>query len=225
MNKALILQTIQEVKNSSKKRNFLQSYELIINLKDVDIKKYESQLNLYIPLTHPKGKKVKVCAFCGPELLQQAKEVCNKVILSDEFERYQKKEIKKLAEEYDYFIAQGNVMTRVASIFGRVLGPRGKMPNPKAGCVVPQNVNLRQLYDRLQNTVNVTVRHGPSIKCSVGSENMNDDQIAENSIVVYDAVVHNLPNDKDNVKDIYIKLTMGKSIKVKDKQETGGKKK
>lgn len=219
MEQELILKSISEAKNSSK-RNFLQSYELIINLKDIDIKKPEHQPNLFIQLPHQRGKKAKVCAFCGPELLPQAKEICDRVVLSDEFDKFKsKKEIKKLAEEHDYFIAQANVMTRVASVFGRVLGPRGKMPNPKAGCVVAPNANLRQLYDKLQNTINVTVKQSPHIQCAVGTESMKPEDIAENIMAVYDAVLHSLPNERENIKSAYIKLTMGKPVEVKDKQE------
>lgn len=219
MDKELLLQTIQSAKNSSK-RNFLQSYELIINLKDIDIKKPEHQLNLFIPLPHQRGKKIKACAFCGPELLAQAKEVCDRVILSEEFDKFKsKKEIKKLATEFDYFIAQANVMTKVASVFGRVFGPRGKMPNPKSGCVVAPTANLRPLYEKLQNTINIRLRQAPQIQCAVGTENMDDNKIAENIMAIYDTVIHNLPNEKNNIKGIYIKSTMGKPVEVKEKQE------
>ena len=57
--------------------------------------------------------------------------------------------IKKLAGEYDFFVAQANIMPQVATVFGKVLGPRGKMPNPKAGCVVPPKSQLGPLKERL----------------------------------------------------------------------------
>ena len=217
MEKDIILQAIQEARKSPK-RNFIQGYEIVINFKDLDIKKPEHQLNLYIPLKK-RGKKIKICAFCGPEMSTQAKDVCDRVIVSDEFDRFSKKEIKKLAEEFDYFIAQGNIMNRVASVFGRVLGPRGKMPNPKAGCVIAPNTNLSALYEKLQNTVNTKIRKDPSMQCSVGNEGMKDEEIADNIMTIYDTVIHNLPNEKDNVDSVSIKLTMGKPISLTEKQE------
>ena len=71
MEKALILETLKEAKDS-KKRKFAQSYDLIITLKDLDLKKPEHQLNLYVPIPHQKGKKVNLCIFCGPELAEQS---------------------------------------------------------------------------------------------------------------------------------------------------------
>ena len=103
-------------------------------------------MDTFITLPHTKGKKAKVCALIGPELEQQAKQVCDSVVLSDSFDRFKdKKDIKKLADSFDFFIAQANIMPKIATAFGRVFGPRGKMPNPKAGCVVPPNANLKPL--------------------------------------------------------------------------------
>ena len=217
MEKGIILHAVQEARKSPK-RNFVQSYEMVINLKDIDLKKPEHQLNLYVPLKKS-GKKIKVCAFCGTELYTQAKDVCDRAIVSDEFDRFSKKEIKKLAGEFDYFIAQGNIMNKVASVFGRVLGPRGKMPNPKAGCVVTTNANISLLYDKLQNTVNARVRKDPSIQCYVGNDSMKDEEITENVMTIYDTVIHNLPNEKNNIKSVSLKLTMGKPINLAEKQD------
>src|SRR3989338_3388540 len=108
MEKELILEAVKAA-SGSPQRKFRQSYELIINLKDIDLKKPEHQINLFVPAPHQKGRKVNVCIFCGPEMAEQAKAVCDKVILLEEFGRYDKKQAKKLAEEFDYFIAQANV--------------------------------------------------------------------------------------------------------------------
>ncbi len=224
MDKETILRTIKEARGV-KQRKFKQGIELIINLKDVDLKKPEYQVNQYLQLPHGRGKKIKICIFCGPELSQQAKANCDKAILLDEFDRYKKNEVKKIAEQHDYFIAQATVMTKMASNFGRILGPRGKMPDPKAGCVVPPNANLKPLCDKLQTTVKLKVKNGPQIQCAVGTEDMDDDKIAENILAAYESVVHHLPSEKDNIKNMSVKLTMGKPALVQEKQETVVKKK
>jgi large subunit ribosomal protein L1 len=218
MNKEEILSALAQAKDISDKRNFKQTFDLIINLKGVDMKKTDQQVSTYVTFSHSKGKKAKICALVGPELEEHAKKTCDGTITASSFDKYtDKKEIKKLASQYDFFIAQANIMPRVATAFGRVLGPRGKMPNPKAGCVVPPNANLKPLYDRLQRTVKAMTRTSPLIQCGIGSEDMKLDDIAENALTFYNAVVHLLPNEKHNVKDVYVKLTMGKPVMVGEK--------
>ena len=220
MDKEQIQSALAKAKDISPKRNFKQSYDLIINLKGLDPKKQEHQIDLFVTLPHSRGKKVKVCALVGAELEEQAKGIYDSVILSDNFEKYKdKKETKKVANSADFFIAQANIMPKIATVFGRVFGPRGKMPNPKSGCIVAPNANLKPLYEKLQRTVRVSVKSAPLIQCAVGTEDMNINEVAENALNVYDSVLHALPNDKHNIKDAYIKLTMGKPVRIGEKLE------
>ena len=214
MDKNQVTQTLKKAKENSPKRNFTQSIDLIINLKDIDLKKTEQSVNLFHTLHYPKGKKVKICALVGPELLSQAKEVCDFAVSVDEFPKYQKKEAKKLATEYDFFIAQATIMPKIAQTFGKVFGPKGKMPNPKAGCVVPPNANLKPLYERLQKTVKLQTKNDPIIQTMVGNEKMKDEEVVDNIMTVYDAMVHQLSNGKNNIKNSLLKLTMGKSFQI-----------
>lgn len=216
MKKDQVKNALESLKSDSKKRKFTQTVDLIINLKDLDLKKPEEQVDLFVRLPKGRGRKVKVCAFVGPELAAEAKKVFDKVILIEQFPGYtDKRKTKKLASEFHYFVAQANIMAKVASTFGRVLGTRGKMPNPKVGCVVPpRGVNLQQLYDQLQRTVKAKAKVGPHMQCAVGSEEMSDDDLAENIMSVYNAVVHKLPNEQHNIKSIYIKRTMSKPVQV-----------
>src|SRR3989338_1521346 len=148
MDKQQILNTISELKKSSQKK-FAQSYDLIINLKTLDTK--SNPVDVSVTLPFPKGRIVKVAAFVDQELAEQAKKYCQFVLRETDFSKYtaDKKLTKKLAEEYDFFIAQMNLMPKIAAAFGRTLGTKGKMPNPKMGCVVPANANLELLVKRL----------------------------------------------------------------------------
>ncbi len=220
MDKEQIKAAIAKAKDISSKRNFTQTFDLIINLKGLDPKKQEHQIDAFITLPHLRGKKVKVCALVGAELEAQAKGIADSVILSDNFERYKdKKEIKKIANSFDFFIAQANIMPKVATAFGRIFGPRGKMPNPKSGSVVPPNANLKSLYEKLQHTIRATTKNAPLIQCPIGTEEMSDEVIAENALTIYSSLLQVLPNEKHNIKDIYVKLTMGKPVKVGEKVE------
>ena len=231
MEKKDIQQALQNLKATSAKKKFIQSIDLIITLKDLNLKKPEEQIDTFVALSHSTGKPVKICALVGAELKDSATKVCDHVILSDEFERIaaKKKDVKKLASSYHFFIAQANIMTQVAKHFGRIFGPKGKMPNPKAGCVVPPNANIEQLYQRMQNVVHVKAKTELAAKARVGTEDMNEEHVVDNILSVYQAVIRSLPNEKNNIKNVMLKLTMGKPVLVgkneNEKQEKKAHKK
>lgn len=205
-----ILKVLLELK-SQKTRKFSQSYDLIINLKNIDLKKPDQQLELFVNLNHGVGKKRKVGAFVAQELLTQAQQVCSKAVYVDDFVNYQdKKSIKKLAKDIDFFIAQATIMPKVALQFGKVLGPRTKMPNPKLGCVVPPQANLKLLVDKLQKMIVIKVKTQPVVQVMVGTEAMTDAEVADNVMTVYTNVVSHLPSEKNNIKSVFLKTTMGK---------------
>jgi large subunit ribosomal protein L1 len=216
MNKNNILNIIKKVRENSKKRKFNQTFDLIINLKNLNLKKPEENINSFITLPYGRGKKVKVCGLVGLELGNKAKDVCDKVILKDEFEKLDKKDIKSLAREYNFFIAQVNLMPDIAKHFGKILGSRGKMPSPKAGCVVPINAELKPLYEKLQKIVKVETKNEPIVKLAIGNESMKDEEIAENILNFYDTILSLLPQEKNNIKNVFLKLTMGKPILIGD---------
>ena len=215
MKKESILKALKKSREGSSKRNFKQSFDLIINLKGIDNKKTEHQIDDFVDLHYSKGKPTKVCALVGSELYENAKKVCDHTIRHDEFSRLDKKKIKSLAKECDYFVAQANIMADVASSFGRVLGPRGKMPNPKLGCVVPPKANLQPLYDRLQKVIMLsTKKGGTSVKTIIGNEEMKDEEIVDNIISAHTHFIASLPTGKHNISDICVKLTMGPPVKI-----------
>ncbi len=222
MNKENFKKAIELVKNNSPKRNFKQAYDLVINLKDLNLKKPDQQVSNWTVLIYGKGKKVRVCALVGPELSDTAKENCDTVVMHADFPKYaeNKKLIKKLAKTHDFFIAQANTMPAVAKTFGRILGSRGKMPNPKIECVVPPNANLKPLVEKLQKTVALIAKTQPSIKCLIGTEEMKDEEVLDNIMAVYNNLVHNLPAEERNIKNIQLKLTMGPPATITQKEVT-----
>ena len=215
MNKKSIIEALKQVKESSKKRNFNQSLDLTFNLKDLNLKNPEEQIDIFTALPHNKGKTIKICGLVGPELKPESEANCEFTINTEEFSKYNNKtEIKKLAAEYDFFIAQANIMGQIAKVFGRVLGPRGKMPNTKAVCVVPPKSNLKPLIEKLKNTVRLLAKTSLQIQVSVGKEDMKEEEVAENIITIYNLLIHNLPKEENNISSILLKTTMGKPIRV-----------
>ena len=214
MEKENIKKVLEELKKNSKKRKFKQSYDLIINLQGLDLKKPDQHVDFYANLHYGKGKKLKICAFVGPEMSEEAKKVCDLTINVDEFNNLTKQAIKKIAGEHDYFIAQANIMGKVAAAFGKVLGPRGKMPNPKAGCVFLPKAQLQPLYDKLQKTIRVSAKTALMIQCAIGKDDMKDEEIIDDVMTIYNQLLNSLPNHDNNIKSVSLKLTMGKPLKV-----------
>ncbi|MFT7615712.1 MAG: large subunit ribosomal protein L1 [Candidatus Woesearchaeota archaeon] len=214
MDKKIVIEALQTLRKDAKDRKFTQSIDFVINLKDLDLKKQEQQVDFYFKAPHGLGKNRKVCALVGPELVDDAKKVFDRTIIHSDFTTIDKTAAKKLAEEFDFFVAQANVMSKVAASFGRVFGPRGKMPNPKAGCVVPPKADLNAIKANLASTIRLQAKSSPIIQVRIGSTEMDDDKIAENILSLYDAIVHHLPQEKNNLKTGLLKLTMSKAVKV-----------
>ncbi len=217
MDKKLIIATLQEVKKNSPKRKFTQRVEAIINLKELNLKKTEEQVDTYIELPKDIGKVTKVCGFVGAELSDTAKKNLDFTITQDQFDKYDPAKIKKLANEYRYFIAQANIMPAVAKTFGRILGQKGKLPSPKAGCVVAPGVDLIATKDKLSRTVRAVAKTQTCIKVPVGNETMTDEDLAENIMQFYNKVKAVLPQEEGNIKNLLIKFTMGPAVAVTSK--------
>ena len=205
MEKKDVAQALAYIRQHSPQKKFTQSIDLIVNLKGIDVKNSSHNVNTFS----------KVCALVGHELESSAKEAMDGVVLADQFSEYKsKKEAKKLAAQYDYFVAQANIMPQVASAFGPVLGPKGKMPNPKAGCVVPPNANLSHAYESLQKTIRIANKQSKSIKCIIGKEGQNEEEVIDNVMTAYNTIIHSLPNEVHNVKSVQLKLTMGPPLTI-----------
>jgi len=191
----------------NKERKFDQSVDFIINLQKFDIKK--EQVNLFISVPH-KIKEKKICGFL------EIKSNVVDTITRSEFKKYSdKKEIKKLANEYDFFIAQASLMPIVATTFGRALGPTGKMPSPQMGIMInADDKTITDLKTRINNSVKIKTKEA-SIKVTIGKQSMKDDEIVDNAVTVYNAVLKALAKGKENIKNIEIKFTMTKPQKIK----------
>lgn len=215
MEKQQILDAVKQAKADETKRNFSQSIDLAINLKDVDLNKEEGKLEEFVILPAGRGREGKVCALIGAELKEQALKICDLTILSDDFGKWEDaRKCRKLAREYDFFIGQANIMPLIAKSFGRFLGPVGKMPSPKAGHILPPKANIEPLVKGLKNTIKIAIRKAPVIHCSVGNEKMDDEKLADNIIAVLERVKGKMPMQHHNIKNIMVKKTMGKSVKV-----------
>jgi large subunit ribosomal protein L1 len=204
--KEKIKKALEELRKNNQKRKFEQTVDLIINLQKFDVKR--TPINMFVNVPH-KIKDKKVCAFL------EVKDKNVDTITKSEFKKYEdKKEIKKLIRNYDFFIAQANLMPSVATTFGRVLGPTGKMPSPQLGILSnPDEKTISETVDKINSSVKIRLKE-PSLKVSIGKESMKDEEITENVIVVYNAFLKNMPRNLENIKNIEIKFTMTKPQRI-----------
>ena len=207
-----IMEAVKEAKEQSKPRNFTQSIDIIMNIKDLDVKKPENRFDEEVTLPNGRGKDVKISFIADGELAVQAKNAgIDLVVTKEGLEELGKdrKQAKKLANSIDFFVAQADMMPLVGRFLGPVLGPRKKMPKP-----VPASAKADPIIDRLQSTVKIGVKEQASIQTLVGTQDMSDDDIAENIEAVLAILDRNLEKGRNQIKSMFIKTTMGSVVRV-----------
>jgi len=206
--KTELKKALEELRKT-KERKFSQTVDLIINLQKFNPKKDIVNIVVKLPF---QAKDKKIAAFL------EVKNPKVKTITQNDFKKYNdKKELRKLVRNFDFFIAQASLMPKVATIFGKVLGPAGKMPSPQLG-IIP-NVNDQVISD-LKENVNKSVKirtKEASIKLCVGKQDMKDEEIIANIISLFNAIVAVLPRQKENIKNLSLKFTMTKPYKIQFK--------
>ncbi|RLI08047.1 50S ribosomal protein L1 [Candidatus Bathyarchaeota archaeon] len=207
-----IVEALREARAKAKKRNFRQSVELLISLRDLDLRRPENRIREMVELPHGLGKEARVCVIASGDAALRAKKDGLDVLEREELEALagDKKRAKKLARQYDYFVAEAPLMPLIGRVLGPVLGPRGKMPTP-----VPPTADFKAVVEKLKKTVRVVAWKAPNVYCKVGTEDMDDRALAENIDAVVRALEEKLPRGLKNIKSIYVKLTMGPAVEVR----------
>jgi large subunit ribosomal protein L1 len=199
------IQKALEELRKEKKRKFIQTLDLIVNLKNFDVRK--EALNTFVSV--PNSSKKKVGAF----LIKRSNLV--ETITEEDFVKYKEaKDIKKLAKKYDAFIAVAPMMGKIATKFGRVFGPMGKMPSPQAGIITQETEDqINSMLEKMGKVIRVRNKE-MAIKLPVGNEDMDDTKLKDNVENVLKELEEKLPSGKDNIKEVLIKFTMTKPMKI-----------
>ncbi|MFN4336958.1 MAG: 50S ribosomal protein L1 [Candidatus Nitrosocaldus sp.] len=207
-----LLNLVKEARENASKRKFKQSVDLIIVLKDIDVKKGFS-INEVITLPNASNKKAKVCVIASGDLALRARKAnADKVIEGNELNALanNKREAKRLSSMYDFFLADTQLMPTVGKILGPVLGPKGKMAMP-----LPFNAPVDSMLERLRASTRARARNQLMIACRIGDEDMGDRELADNALAVINAVEKKLPGGDRNIADIIIKFTMGSASRLR----------
>ena len=206
-----IIDIIKKLQAESKKRNFLETVELAINLKDIDLSNPKNRIQEEIILPHGRGKQVKVGLFGGSEMAVKAKGVADVVVQPEDIEDLagDKAKARKFARSSDYFVAEAPLMPTIGKRLGIILAPRGKMPKP-----IPPGSDPGPVIEKLRTSVTVRTRDKLTFHLPIGAKDMPPEHLAENLDVVLGRITNKLERGKQNIRSAYVKTTMGPSFKV-----------
>lgn len=206
-----IMDALAKAREAAPPRGFEQSVDITINLRDLDMRQPDNRVNLRISLPNGVGGQ-KVLVFASGDLaLRSRRAGADDVIEPAELNELanDRKAAKKRLSGYDVFIAEAPLMPTVGRVAGPILGPKGKMPTP-----VPPQAPIDSILERERRVVVMRSRERPFVKCKVGKESMSDDEIASNVEAVLSNLNNSLKRGMNNVKSVYLKLTMGPAVKL-----------
>ncbi len=174
-------------------------------------KKSEVNIRTVVNLPGGTGKKVKVAVVCEDNKAQEAKDAGADIVGSDEFVE----KIKGGELNFEKLICTPGMMVKLSKL-GKVLGPKGLMPNPKLGSV---SDNIKEaVINAKSGQVEIRNDKDGNIGVSIGKKSFSDDQLMKN----YNAILETLEKEKSNntlkgdlIKNVFATSTMGVSYKVK----------
>lgn len=187
---------------------FDSSVEVHLNL-DIDPKQADQQLRSTVSLPHGTGKTVKVAAFVGDDKVAAAKE-------AGAIEAGNEELIKKVEGgwmDFDVAVATPDMMKDLSKV-ARVLGPAGKMPNPKSGTVTPDVE--KAIGDIMKGQVEFRNDKTGNLHNVVGKVSFGEDKVLENVLVYLKAILDKKPSGVKGtyISSITLATTMGPGVKV-----------
>ena len=202
-----IEEAVKVIKEKSKAK-FVESFDVCFSLA-VDKTKPDSVLRTTVDLPNGNGKKIKIAVICSNDKVEEAKSAGAEIAGSDDLIET----INSGKIDFDVLIAAPDMMSKVGKL-GKVLGPKGIMPNPKFGTVSP-NV-AKAVTDIKNGKVEIRCDKDGNLNLSIGRVNFDDTKIIENFKSVYDVIEKEKPAGlKGNyIKNIFVTNSMGPSVKL-----------
>ena len=178
----------------------------------VDPRKANQMVRGTVSLPHGTGKQVRVLVLCTADAEAGAKDAGADYVGLDEYIE----KIKGGWTDVDVIITQPAIMGKIGAL-GRVLGPRGLMPNPKSGTVTPDVA--KAVKEVKQGKIDFKVDKGGIVHTSIGKVSFNATQIQENAKAFVDMLLKLKPTTAKGtyLKSVYLSSTMSPGIKVDTK--------
>ena len=190
---------------------FDSSFDIDVRL-GVDPRKADQMVRGVVTLPHGTGKQVRVLVLCGPDAEAAAKEAGADYVGLDEYLQ----KIKEGWTDIDVIITQPSVMGKLGPL-GRILGPRGLMPNPKSGTVTMDVA--KAVKEVKQGKIDFKVDKTGIVHASIGKVSFTAEQMRDNAKEFINTLVKLKPATSKGtyIKSIYLSSTMGPGIKVETK--------
>ncbi len=206
-----IQDAVSRALSESPERNFRETVDLAVNLRDLDLADPNNRVDESIVLPSGTGQDTRIVVFAEGETALRAEDVADEVLDGDDLEDLGDDDgaAKDLADETDFFIAEANLMQDIGRYLGTVLGPRGKMPTP-----LQPDDDVVETVNRMKNTVQVRSGERRTFHTRVGAEDMDADQIADNIDVILRRLFTDLEKGPQNIDSVYVKTTMGPAVEV-----------
>lgn len=190
-----INEAVKQIKENSVKKAFTQSVDLILIVRNIDLKKPENKISKEVVLPHG-SKEKRICLISESNNLGKR-----------ELEAMSPKQSRKFCNSYDYFLCEAQLMPIVGKALGKFLAPKGKMPK-----LIPPGKTLDDLKNDINKTVKIRIRDSAMVQVCVGTESMDASQIKDNVEKVTEELKKSLPA-KSSIKVGILKTTMGKPVK------------
>ena len=202
-----INEAVKLIKERSKAK-FTESIDLSFNL-NMDKSKSDQTLRTTVDLPHGNGKKIKVAVICANDKIDEAKKSGADIAGSEDLIEI----INNGKIDFDILVCTPDMMSKVGKL-GKVLGPKGIMPNPKFGTVSP---NIKKAVEDIKKgKVEIRCDKDGNLSLSVGRANFDDNKIVENYKSVLEVVEKEKPSGiKGNfINSIFLTSSMGPSTKI-----------
>jgi large subunit ribosomal protein L1 len=205
------VEAITKAIESSKQRNFEESVEIAINLKDVDLSVPKNRIEEEILLPKGRGREVRIAIFATGELAVKAKGSVDMIFGPEDIEDLadDKRRARKIAGTIDFFLAEAPLMPTIGKRLGVILATRGKMPKP-----MPPGADPKPMIESMKRTVKIRTKDRRTFHAPVGTKSMSPEDLADNLDEIVKRLVSRLERGKDNIASAYVKTTMGPSIKL-----------
>ncbi len=186
----------------------------------VDPRKADQQIRTTVQLPHGTGRVVRILVFAEGEDQKIALDAGADYAGTDEY-------VQKIQDgwfEFDVSVATPSVMAKVGRL-GRVLGPRGLMPSPKAGTVVPGSDLERAVSELKAGRVEYRLDRTANIHVPIGKASFSEEKLAENFAALMESIMHVKPAGAKGIyiKKISLSATMGPGVKVDTAQAMAAK--